>query len=702
MIASFNMPHKENKKEQSNDEIHSEAMKRFEIVEDRAQRQLSVEEMRFAHVEGAQWDENARGKRADRPRFTINRIEPAIDQIVGNQRQNRTSIKIRPVSGGADEKTATIFNGLVRNIESVSKAANAYDSAFDEAIAGGFGGWRILTEFNDDDVFEQDILIKPIKSAASSLYFGPSDEYDKRDAQYAFLITNFPPEEFKDKWPAATASGFTDNQISNSPNCTQWFREESIRVAEYWKKVPVTKRLGKLSDGRVIDLDEEEKVLDELRDKSITIIKERTVKSHKIVMYKVSGLEILEGPNEWAGKFIPLVPVFGKVHHIEDETFVKGIVRDAKDPQRIYNYETSQSIETSSLTPKDPYWMTKTMAAGLEDQLATFNKKNQPFMFYNADENHPGPPTRTGAPSVQQASLAMIQQASMDIEATTGIHAPALGRAPQLLSEKSVQSQSEKGDRGSFIYEDNLEKSKQYTGEICVDLIPRIYDTARTVRVLNIDGTSEQIEINKHLNQTIEDNQTGEKVIVNDLTQGKYDVVTDTAPSFATKRQESAAQLIELSASNPLVAELGLDIIARNLDINDADELHDRIRSRMIKTGTVEPTEDEIEELGLNEPQQPDPSQVALLENIQMSTQQMMADIENTEADTVSKQVKAQQEAAKTVDIMVKTMLEKVKLGVPLTSDEVQMIIAQRDILADSQDLLTQANSLPLLNPQQQ
>jgi len=454
--------------------IHAEAMNRFMQVEDRDQRQLSIEEMRFAHVQGGQWDEDSRTKRANRPRFTINRIEPAIDQIVGNQRQNRTTIKIRPVSSGADEKTAKVFNGLIRNIESVSKAANSYDAAFDESIAGGYGGWRVLTEFNDDDVFEQDIKIKPIKSAASSLYFGPSEEYDKRDAMYAFLITNFTPADFKDKWPEASAASFNKNQLSNVSNCRNWFKQDSIRVAEYWKKEPITRELALMSDGKVIDLGEEEAVIDELKEKGITVLKTRKVDTHKIIMYKMSGLEILEGPNKWAGKYIPLVPVFGKVHHIENDTHVKGIVRDAKDPQRIYNYETSQAIETSALTPKDPYWYTKTMAAGHEAAWKSFPRKNQPFMPYTPDKEHPGPPARSGAPSLQQASLAMIQQASMDIEATTGIHAPALGRAPQLLSEKSVQSQAEKGDRGSFIYEDNLEKSKKYTGEILIDLIPNL------------------------------------------------------------------------------------------------------------------------------------------------------------------------------------------------------------------------------------
>ena len=684
--------------------IHTEAIKRFEQVEDKKQRKLAIDDMRFAHVEGGQWDEDARTKRANRPRFEVNRVEPAIDQVVGNQRQNRVSVKIRPVSGGADEKTAKIFNGLIRNIESTSKANNAYDAAFDEAVTGGFGGWRVLTEFADDDVFEQDIKIKPVKSAASSMYFGQSDEYDKRDASYAFLITSFSKTEFEAKWPKHQATSFTQTRLDNT-SCNDWFQGDTIRVAEYWKKVPVTKEIALLSDGRVINSEEEESVLDEMKEQGVTILKTRTVKSHKIVRYIMNGNELLEKPKDWAGKFIPLIPVFGKVHHIEGKTFVKGMTRNAKDPQRIYNYETSQAVETNALSPKDPYWYTPAMAAGHESTWKAFPKKNTPFMPYNPDAEHPGPPTRTGAPSVQQAAMVMIQQAATDIESTTGIHAPALGNAPQLLSEKSVQSQAEKGDRGSFIYEDNLEKSIQYTGEILIDLIPKIMDQARTVRVLNIDGSSELVDVNQNkgqINQTIEDRQTGKKVIVNDLTLGKYDVVATAGQSFATKRQESAAQLIELSAANPLVAQLGLDIIARNLDINDSEELHDRIRMQMIQSGTVKPTEEETEELGLDQPQQPDPSQVAMLENIQMATQKMMADIENTEADTANKQVKAQQEAAKTVDIMVQTMLDKINAGVPLTNDEVQMIISQRDILADSQDLLMAANSQPLLNTQLQ
>lgn len=686
--------------------IHAEAIKRFEQVEEREERKQAVEDMRFAHVPGAQWDEDSVAKRANRPRFTVNRVSQAISQIVGDQRQNRTTIKVRPMGSGADKDTADILTGLIRNIESQSKASNAYDSAFDEVLTGGFGGWRVLTAFADDDVFEQDIVIEPIQSAASSLYFGPSERYDKRDAPFAFLITNIPKSEFNLRYPEEQTASFEQSKLSNS-QC-EWFNEDSVRVAEYWVRESEDKEIALLSDGRVIDQNEEQSVLDELAQQGITVLKTRKTKGHKVTCYKMNGNKILEAPKVWAGKFIPLIPVFGKTHTIEGKTYVKGIVRDAKDSQRIYNYETSQAIETSALTPKDPYWYTPEMVAGHEVAWRTFNTSNKPFMPFNNDPTNPGPPKRTGAPSVQQSALAMIAQSAADIEATTGVHAASLGNAPQLLSERSVQSQAEKGDRGAFIFTDNLEKSKQYTGEILIDLIPKIYDSQRMISILNADGSTEEVEIN-NLAQTITDEQTGKKNTVNDLSIGKYGVIADTGPNYKTKREESARQLIELASSSPELQRLALDLIVSNLDINDAEVLTERVRKGMIKQGLVEPTEEEIAKLGLNQPQQPDPNQAALLENIQMDTQQKMADIENKEADTIEKQVKAQQETAKTLEIMIKTMLEKIKAGIPLSQQEQSLLVKQADIVGEGQQAIDPgpnteqaADIIKLLSNQQQ
>ena len=519
-------------------------------------------------------------------------------------------------------------------------------------------------------------------------------------------------EEFKESFPDAQPVSF-DQSVSNQTSRTVWVAENMVRVVEYWVKEPVTKRISLMSDGSVIDLDDESAVLDELAAKGITQTgKERTVQSHKVVMYKLSGSEVIEGPNEWAGKFIPLVPAFGKVSRIEGVEYVQGMVRIAKDPQRIYNYTKSASIEAAALTPKDPYWITRKQAAGNTDQYESFNVKNHPFLFYNVDPDAPGAPQRTGAPSVQTALIQQEQQAVQDLYATTGIAPPSLGSNPELHSGKAMIAQQKMGDRGSFIYTDNLNKSIEYTGEILVDLIPKIYDTERVVRVLNIDGTSEEVTLNENslakFNKTIVDEQTGEKEIVNDLSRGKYDVVVDSGPAFATQRQESSQQLLDMIAQVPLLAELSPDLIAKNLDLLEGEELTKRLRARMIKDGTVTPTEEEAEEMGLNQQQEPSETDKALLENVQMQSADLQskieerdAKIENTMADTNAKMIAAMKD-------MLDNFAKQQEIGIPLSQDDHANRVKQNDLIGESQqeidagpnseqaaDIISQVQQLP-------
>ena len=677
-------------KEEKLNAIHKDGVGRFEVImtREKDQRALAVEDAKFAHTPDGQWDENAIAKRKDRPRYTINRVAGAIDQLVGDRRQNQTDIKVRPVSGGADVALAKIYNGLIRNIEGLSKAENAYDMAFDELVTGGYGGWRILTQFADDDSFEQDIRIHTIDSASTSLFFDPAAKaYDKRDAKYAFLTTMMPQEDFKAMFPNAAEVSF-DQEEFNGGLCASWFSTDTVRVAEYWVKVPVTRNIAQLSDGRVIDIDDEQSVLDELAQEGVTIKTRRKVKSHKVVMYKMSGAEILEGPNEWAGKYIPLIPAYGKVARIEGKEYIRGLVRNAKDPNRIYNYTVSSEIETTALTPKDPYWITAEQAKGHTASLQSFNTKNQPFMIYNADPAAPGPPQRTGAPSVQAALIGQRQNATLDIYATTGIEPASLGNSPELKSGKAIIAQQKMGDRGSFVYTDNLNKSIEYCGEQLVDLIPRIYDTDRVVRVLNIDGTSEEVKLSKGLsefNQGIVDTQTGKKEIVYDLSRGKYDVVVDTGPAFATQRQESAQQLIELTATNPAFAALATDLIAKNLDILESDELSKRVRKQMIQQGVVTPTDEEVEELGLNQPQKPSESETALLENVQMQTEKMMSEIENNDAKTAKLMADINSENMDAMKTMLENLTAQMQMGIPISAQDHDNRVKQGDIIAETQ-----------------
>ena len=675
------------------DKVHSEALKRFDFVQDRerSQRTLGVEDMKFAHAEEGQWDENAVKKRRDRPRYTINRVAPAIAQIVGDQRQNRTSIKVRPQSGEADKSTAKIYDGLIRNIESQSQAESSYDAAFDETVTCGYGGWRLVTEFNDDDSFEQDIKVLPITSAVSSLFFGPAKKYDKRDADYAFYTTYIPISEYKATWPKEAEIPFDQEQMAANQT---WFLNDMIRIAEYWRKRPITKTICLMSDGRILDFDEDKAIFDELAFEGITIEKKRKVKSHIVESFIMNGSVILRGPQKWAGKFIPLIPVFGKVTHIEGKEFVRGITRFAKDSNRIYNYVTSANVEAVALTPKDPYWVTTSMIGDYKTQFETFNQKNQPFMFYDHDPKSPGPPKRTGAPSVQTALLTAAQQASSDIEATTGMHSAALGNGPQLLSEKSMISQAEKGDRGAYIYNDNLQKSIQYTGDILVDLLPRIYDTERTVRTLGIDGATEIVKINERafddFNQVVIDEQTGDEVIVNDLSRGKYDVQTITGPAYATQKQESLEQLLSLSEANPDFAGMSLDLITNSLDIIDSEEIKERARKLMIERGSVEPTEEEAEEMGLNQPKEPDPQTVALTENVNSQTELNLATLSNKNADTYNKMVKSQQVNVDSYKTLIDTMKTKSEAGIPMTKQDEELLEIQRFMVEEGQESLLQ------------
>ena len=667
----------------NNEGIHKLAVERFERVEgkERNQRRLAVEDIKFAQTEDGQWDENAIAKRKGRPRYTINRVAGAVDQLIGDQRQNRTDIKIRPVSGGSTEEVAKTMTGLIRNIESQSKASNAYDGAFDEVVNGGYGGWRVITEFTDDDPFNQDIKIKPLQGATTSLWFDDaSKEYDRRDATWAFVTVDMPTEEHKERFPNSPISDWSQEKF-NQNLCGSWFREDVVRVAEYWVKTPIDKKIGLLSDGRVIDMEEEKDVLDELAGKGIRVVKERTAKSHKVEMYLMDGSGILENAQPWAGKFIPLIPMFGRQAFIEGQSFTRGLVRFAKDANRIYNYTTSAAIETAALTPKDPYWYTPAQVKGHESKYKNFNTQNSPFMPYNSDPSNPGPPMRTGAPSVQGAFLQQIQQASMDLYHVTGMQPPAIGANPELKSGKAIQAQERQGDRGSFVFSDNLAKSIEYTAEILIDLLPRIYDTARQVRIMAQDGETEQVFINEE----VRDEQTGEMVLVNDLAMGKYDVVAETGPAFATQRQESAQQLIELIGQSPLFEGIAMDLVAKDLPVLESKELTKRVRKLYIQQGTVEPTEEEAKELGLDQPQQPDPQQTAITENIQIQTEKLISDIENQDAKTLQVTVDTQNSTIKAYKDYIDALKGKIDSGIPLSSGDRNVMIKQQDIMSEAQ-----------------
>ena len=685
------------------DEIHAEALTRFEICTDAGQqeRELALEDCRFAQTSEGQWDDAAISARRDRPRYTLNKVAGAIDTVVGDQRQNEIAVKVRPLSSGADKPTADTFNGIIRNIEAVSSARNIYDNGFDEILNGGFGGWRVVTEYCDDDIFEQDIKLKPVNSAASSLWFDPScQEYDCRDAMFAFLSIDISKDVFKAKFPDAVETEFPQFESTLGTQYGCWFgNDNTLKIAEYWRKVPATKEIVLLADNTVVDGKKYDQVQDQIK---IPEVNRRTVDYWKIERYVLNGAEILKGPEEWAGKYIPLIPVFGKISYIENQKHVRGLIRFAKDPQRIYNYARSNIVETAALAPKDPYWMTPKQAAGHEGRLGRMNIDNSPVEFYNPDPQAPGPPARTGAPQLQQAQIEVATQANIDIRDTTGV-TPGVAAHHQAntvdrRSGEAVKRVGERSDVGSYIFFDNMRRSIEYTGLVLVDLIPKIYDTERQIRTLKPDGTADLQTVNK----SVIDIQTGQEVILNNLSQGKYDVTVDTGPAYTTKRVEAADQLIQLSTAQPMFATYTPDLIAKNLDLPGSTELHDRIRKAMIEQGLVQPSKEEIQEMGLDKPKQPSPQEIAEMQQIQAQiellkaqSQQLIASANKANAEVEVQQAKADntdfdsnKKAVEALGTQIDNIKKQLEIGLPIGEQGHDNRVGQQDLVEISQDLI--------------
>ena len=667
---------------------------------ERDQREKAVEDLLFVDAEDGQWDDYAKNARSKRPRYTIDRITPAIEQVEGNQQQTEIGVRVFPRRDGKEE-VAEVFNGLIRDIQNESAADTVYDDSYLEMLKGGYGGWQVKIKWRSG-TFDQICCIERIESAVTSLFFGPSSSYTREDAEYAFVVREYPMDEYKEKWPDAGVVDFTNDSLTFARN-TGWFPEERVRVAEFWEKIPYKREIALMSDGRVLDVEDEKDVMDELADAGITVVRTREEEASHIQMTICNGAEILDGPQPWVGEYIPLIPEFGRYSNVAGYRYVRGMVRKAKDPQRIFNYTESNTVETTALTPKDPYLVTPTMIAKSQRDWQEFTTRHIPVLKFEFDEKNPNfIPTRGGAPQLQQALIQQSMASADNIKTVLGIHDPSLGNAPQRMSGVAIGKEQDMGDRGSFRYQKNHLKSIEHTGKVLVDLIQKIYDGERIERILGPDGKTEEIKIN----QTVIDEETGKEVIVNDLSLGSYGVVAKAGPTSPTKRRETTEQLITLSEKAPIISELALDLIVDNLDINQGDEIHKRVRKKMITEGKVDPTEEEIKEMGLDQ-QKPDPMQEALVSNIkaqteqlQVSTQELIAKIENTEAKTQQSIMDTQQAAVDSFVKISEMITEKLEKGIPIADEELEAVLGQSAILEETQEDVLEnqqiAGSLPM------
>lgn len=582
------------------------ARERYQIAVDHDQdnRDAGIEDLEF--MAGDQWPEEIRRERNEDGRviLTINRMPAFVNQIVNDVRQNRPSIKVRPVDDNSDDAIADIFTGLIRHIEHASDAMVAYVTAMETAAQCGIGHFRIVTEYSHEEGFNQVVRIKRIVDAFAVTWDPQAVELDRSDAEYCFYEQAMGVDTYKARYPDSSMTGF-DFMDADSTHLGDWRQGEEIRVAEYWTKTPEKRTLALLDDGRTIDITdmkEEDGVIQDEQGGVFRIVKKRKVEIPKVEMRIINGHEVLEGPFEWIGADIPIIPVIGTETHIGRRTIRNGIIRHAKDAQRMYNYWRAAQTEQVALQPKATWMVTPKNIAGAEPLWQQANRRNLPYLPYSPDPDNQGiPPQRTVPPLSSPGMHQEILLAQDDMKATSGIYDAALGARSNETSGKAILARQRESDVSTFNYGDNLTRAIVSCGRQLVRILPKVYDSERVVRLLNEDETTEAAQINQNV---IDD--AGQVHRVNDLSVGVYDVVVTTGPSYSTKRSEAAEALLQLVQAVPDAAKLTLDIIAKNLDFPGAEEIAERFRKTLppgmvdLKDGEEEaqpppPTPEEIE-----------------------------------------------------------------------------------------------------------
>jgi len=516
-----------------------------------------------------------------RPCLTINKLPQHVRQVTNDQRQNRPGAKVIPVDDNADVEVADIFNGMIRHIEYISDADVAYDTACENQVSYGEGYIRLLTEYCEDNTFDQDIKIGRVRNSFS-VYMDPTiQDPTGADAKWCFVTEDVTKAEFERMYPDASpittlqSLGVGDQSISN------WLNEDTIRIADYYY-IDFDRTTLNLYPGNTTAFE------GTFEDKQLRAIYGKPKKSResdraKVKYCKINGYEILE-EREWAGKYIPVIRIVGNEFEVDGRLYVSGLVRNAKDAQRMYNYWVSQEAEMLALAPKAPFIGYGGQFEGYETQWKTANTQNWPYLEVNPDvtDGQGGMlplPQRAQPPMASSGLLQAKAGASEDIKSTTGQYNASLGMGSNERSGKAILARQREGDVGTYHYGDNLARGVRHVARQLVDLIPKIYDTQRIARIIGEDGETKMIKINPEQPQPVNKIVDQQGIVIEKIYNpgvGKYDVVAITGPGYATKRQEALEAMAQLLQGNPQLWAVAGDLFVKNMDWPGAQEMSKR------------------------------------------------------------------------------------------------------------------------------
>ena len=550
---------------QSDEDILCEIKKRFEICEtaDGETRKMALDDLQF--LKGEQWPEKQRRQRESegRPCLTINKLPTFLQQVTNDQRQNQASIKVTPVTEDANPKTAEIIQGMIRHIEYDSAADVAYDTAVNSAAAIGFGYFRIVTEYEAEDSFNQILKFKRIRNSFTVSMDPASVEPDGSDQQWCIITEKMTKDEFKARYPDATATiqGFDVRQVGASDN-QSWMWENMVRVAEYYKIEFEPAELHMLLDGTT--------TWDKPQDP--TQIKNTRSSLKKKVMWRlVTPIEILEEV-EILSKWIPVFPVYGTEIDVDGKIYRAGLIRNAKDPAMMYNFWMTSATEEVSLRPKTPYIGAEGQFEGHENKWRQANNRSYPYLEYKpitVDGQMVPPPSRQPMVDVPVGVLAMANHAADNVKGTTGLFDSSLGASGNATSGKQELAQQKQGNVANFHYTDNLHLTLKHAGKVLIYMVPKYYDAQRIVQTRGEDNTAAHATINKWDDVA--------QAWVNNIAVGQYQAAVSVGPSYATMRAEAADAMVQFGQSWPKLMDVAGDKVVKAMNWPGSEEIAERI-----------------------------------------------------------------------------------------------------------------------------
>jgi hypothetical protein len=588
-----------------------------------------------------------------RPCLTINKLPQHVKQITNEQRMNRPGIKVIPADDKGDVEVADVYNGVIRHIEYISDADVAYDTACENQVSYGEGYIRVLTEYCDENTFDQDIKIGRVRNSFS-VYMDPMiQDPTGADARWCFITEDMTKAEYERMYPNAAPINTLMSLGVGDQSISQWISENTVRIAEYFY-IEYEKATLNLYPGNQTAFDGTPE------DKSLRMMFGKPLRSRpsdrkRVKWCKINGYEILE-EREWAGSYIPVVRVIGNEFEVDGRVYVSGLVRNAKDAQRMYNYWVSQEAEMLALAPKAPFIGYGGQFEGYEQQWKTANTQNWPYLEVNPDVtdgqgNILPLPQRAQPPMASSGLLQAKAGASEDIKSATGQYNASLGMSSNERSGKAILARQREGDVGTYHYVDNLARAIRHVGRQLVDLIPKIYDTERIARIIGEDGEPSTVKMNPMQEEPVKKIVNQEGVVIDKIynpSVGKYDVRVITGPGYATKRQEALESMAQLLQGNPQLWQVAGDLFVKNMDWPGAQDLAKRFQKTL--DPKVLADEDNPALVAANQRMEAMAAEMQnmfnMLQNVQRSMEAKEMDIKEFEAEIKAYQAETQRISA--------------------------------------------------------